>query len=217
MKDKINDIASIALMICAIVLTGVVIRREFSDEQGNVARPLTVDGWEELTLSGRVLGSSNASLKVVEFSDFQCPYCAVAAQDLRRLRERYPDQLAVVYRHFPITSIHRHAFEAALAAECAGEQGAFEPYHDALFQQQAMIGTVEWNAIARMAKVPDIDKFQRCVEEQRYGHDIRRDSALAMAIGIRGTPSFIYDGRLITGTGAIAQIEEWLKLERSRK
>src|SRR5687767_8016390 len=99
---RISDITSIMLLLCALTVTGLLVRRElFPPSRGPSIR--TVEGADHLATGGTLMGPANATLKIVEFSDFQCPFCARVQTHLRTLRDRYPDRVAVVYRHFPLT------------------------------------------------------------------------------------------------------------------
>jgi hypothetical protein len=112
------------LTICAAVVTGLLVRREFAGP-AETARPAireTVRDWQAYGDGRHRVGLEEAVVTIVEFSDFQCPFCRVAAGKLDSLRDEYPRDVAVVYRHFPVPQ-HRHAVAAAQASECAGAQG----------------------------------------------------------------------------------------------
>ena len=214
MKRKLPDFATGLMVCCALVVTAAVARREFFAAPAAAAQPDTqprpVDNWKELAATGQRMGPAAAPVQIVEFSDFQCPFCATFSETLRKVRAKYPDRVAVLYRYYPIQEIHPYARTAALAAECAGEQGRFEPYHDRLFAQQDSIGSKAWERFAVEAGVRDVDAFARCVREERLLARVDRDAELAEKSGIRLTPSIIIDGTLIPGALSQAELEKWI-------
>lgn len=157
-----------------------------------------------------MLGDPDAPVKIVEFSDFQCPFCAHVQSHLTVLRQRHPDKVAIVYRHFPLSAIHPHAVTAGIAAECAGEQGRFESYHDVLFQGQEALGVRPWNDFAAEAGVADVERFDECVAEERYRDRLDRDTRAGEEIGVDATPAFLVGNRLIIGTTAAELLDEWV-------
>lgn len=155
MKRTLENVVTLVLVVCALVVTVAVVRKEFTARGGSPTadEPREINGWRDLTSAGIWLGSRDAPVVIVEFADFQCPFCAVAARSLRELRSRV-DEVAILYRHFPLDAIHPHATDAAIAAECAAAQGMFEAYHDLLFAEQRAIGSIEWTDFGERAGVP---------------------------------------------------------------
>lgn len=190
------DRASIVLVAAAAVLLVAAAARV-------VKRParqaVAVRDWESLVDTSRLMEPGMREVRIVEFSDFQCPYCMRAQAGLHALQARYPGKIAVVYRHLPLTGAHPFAMGAALAAECARDQGRFRAYHDALYQEQARIGHTGWEAFAASAGVADLPAFRACVRSARHQGRIDEDVRHARRLGIAGTPSFIVEGRLLAG------------------
>lgn len=218
MKSGFSEAATGLLVVCAIVVSAAVVRREFFPAPAVAAQPDTeprpVDNWAEIAATGQRMGPVGAPVQIVEFSDFQCPFCATFSTTLRKVRAKYPDRVAVLYRHAPLDAIHPHARRAALAAECAGEQGRFEPYHDRLFAQQDSIGVKPWARFAAEAGVPDTAAFSQCVREERRMPNVARDADLARRTGIDVTPSIVIDGTLVPGTLSEAELETWIAGKR---
>lgn len=129
-----------------------------------------------------------------------------AERRIDQLREGYRDDLAVSYRHFPLP-IHAHAFEAAVASECAGEQGRFLAFHDALFDNQETIGIDPWIEFAKRASVSDHARFLACLDEEAPRDRVEADIALAQSIGVTGTPSFVVEGLLLEGLPGVDSIK----------
>ena len=144
------------------------------------------------------IGPADAPVTVIEFSDFQCPYCQVWYQQVyQQLLASYPDKLRFVYRDLPLP-MHPEAVPAAEAANCAGEQGAFWKYHDALFVQQYGLDRAAYEHYASDLGL-DIQAFVTCLDSHRYQDEIQADADEATRIGITGTPSFVINGRILIG------------------
>ncbi len=202
LKARLASITTGVLVLCAVVVTIAVVKREFVERPDEVDVSQTIRAIEipeGLFDEGVWLGSKDAAVVVVEFSDFQCPYCQDAARTLRELRLRYGDQVAVLYRHYPLTSIHPYAMEAAIAAECAGAQNAFERFHDVLFADQASIGNTDWTEFAVRAGVPSVAEFEGCLDEDWPVVRVERDMRAGERVGVRGTPTVIVGDKLMIG------------------
>lgn len=201
MRDKLSAIATATLTLCAVVLTGVTVRRELFTAPPSSPAPQTgtVREWKSYADAGQLLGPANAAVTIVEFSDFQCPACRAAAETLRRVRQRYPRQVAVLYRHAPIPS-HEYAADAARASQCAGEQGRFEAYHDALFAHQKSIGQLSWTAFADTAGVADGDAFDICMSRLGSEAAVENDRSAARRLGVKATPTLLINDQLLVGS-----------------
>ena len=151
----------------------------------------------QVSSSGPALGPDDAPVTLIEFSDFQCPFCARAVPVIQELQKRYPTQLRVVYKHMPLESIHPRARAAAVAAVCADEQGKFWPFHDRIFENRAF-GDADLRADAQAVGL-DLAKFDACVKGDSHRARIEADMAAANAVGIQGTPGFVLNGLLIRG------------------
>lgn len=141
-----------------------------------------------------VRGSLDAPLVLVEYADFECPYCGAAHAELQLVRRELGDRLAVVFRNFPLVHTHRHALQAAEAAEAAGAQGRFWPMHDQLFEHQGALDLASLVEHAGAAGVPDLDCFVHDVDEHRFVERIRADLESGDASGVQGTPTFFING-----------------------
>jgi protein-disulfide isomerase len=199
------------MVLCAVVVTSLVVRKELFPRDPDGSRPVEVKDWEQVAKVGNVMGRPDAPIKIVEFSDFQCPFCARVQTSLREVRSRYGDSVAVVYRHFPLDAIHPHAFDAALASACAGAQGRFEPYHDALYERQDSIGVSSWSRLAEIAGVRDLAAFDDCVTERRFEKQVSEDVRVAREIGVSSTPSLIIGGKLRSGSASAQEMDSWIR------
>ena len=218
MADKpglLGNLVTGVLVSCAIVVTLAVVRREFFP--GALFSPpppqiREIEGWDEVVSGGLRFGSAESDIVVVEFADFQCPFCVTVAHSLRELRSEFAGQVSFVYRHFPLTSIHEHAMEAAIASECAARQGKFERYHDLLYEEQDAIGVREWTVFAEMAGVPSVDKFRSCLEDDWPRARVMEDARLARRLRLDGTPSVIVNGTLLPGTPSLETLRQHIGL-----
>jgi len=155
----------------------------------------------ELVDDDPVLGKKDAPLTIVEFSDFQCPFCArFREQTLDQLKKEYIDtgKVRFVYRDFPLSSIHPYAEKAAEAAECADEQGKYWEYHDKLFENQQALDVVSLKKYAAELKL-DAGKFADCLDSGKYEDEVAKDLADGSKVGITGTPGFIIGKRSLSG------------------
>src|SRR5258708_5871787 len=174
----------------AAVLVATIRIREWSDA-GNYANeswPTRVGNWRQYGAEGVRLGPTIAAVTIVEFSDFRCPACRRAADDLRAVRAKYPGDVAVIYRHFPH---YESAHNAGVAAECASRFHAFEKFHDVLFERPDSIGRWPWTRFAIAAGIADLPKFETCMRDSSAQAIVTRDSAAAVALGALGTPALL--------------------------
>lgn len=173
----------------------------------------------------KALGHLAAPVHITEYSDFECPACRYAAPVLKDLLARYPNQLYLVFRHFPLEG-HKHSPLAHQAAECAAQAGKFWPYHDRLYQVQS-----DWTALsdpsvkfieyARDLAI-DIDQFAACLTDERIRQVIAADKKSGAPYHVNSTPTFFIAGRRFVGARQLqvegeAFIREKLGLPPSEK
>ncbi len=192
-KDRFLNVALVVMGLAALATTTLVVRRELAPlpPTPRYDQPQRVEGWREYLRQGSRIGPADAAVTVVEFSDFQCEFCRLHAERIDRLREAHPGEIAIVFRHYPLTELHPHAYQAALAAECAREQGRFEAFRGVLFREQHRIGKASWTDFARQAAVPDAERFGRCVSERRYARRIAADMKAGKKLGVPATPTIL--------------------------
>ncbi|WP_052050124.1 DsbA family protein [Leptolyngbya sp. KIOST-1] len=151
-------------------------------------------------------GNPNAPIVLFKFSDFQCPYCVVAAGNMKSFVGNHEDDLLYVYKHFPLTQIHPEAMPSAKAAWAAQQQGQFWLYHDGLFANQARLGEELYVELAEAMGL-DVEQFNRDRASAEAEAAIQQDLDLAEQLRLQGTPSFIMNDLLISG-GAPPQLFE---------
>lgn len=148
-----------------------------------------------------VKGDADAPVTIIEFSDFECPFCSRFYTDtLPQIQKEYIDTgiVKLVYRDFPL-SFHQNAKPAAEAAECAAEQGKFWEMHDALFENYNVLSRAKYTQLATDIGVEDISAFDECVDSGVMGAEVDKDFADGRAAGVTGTPSFFVNGQKISG------------------
>ena len=144
-----------------------------------------------------VRGNPKAPVTVVEFSDFQCPYCARARPTVNRVRQVYGDEVRFVFRHFPL-GFHAQAPKAGEAAVCAGDQGRFWEMHDLLFSEPGKLGIAELKEHAAALGL-DTSAFDQCLDSGRHAALVESDTAAGARFGVSGTPAFFINGRPLIG------------------
>ena len=150
--------------------------------------------------SDPVIGNADAPVTIVEFSDFQCPFCArFYSQTYLTLKEEYVDtgKVKIVFRDFPL-GFHPEAEPSAIAAECAHEQGKFWEFHDLIFENQGIMSASAYLDWAEQLSL-DMTQFTDCVDSQKYKSEVAKDYNDGGRLGITGTPGFFVNGQLLTG------------------
>lgn len=217
----IETFATATLAMCAITVTGVLLRREFSRPAAPSLKAVFVKGWQNYAVSDERLGSRDGPVKVVVFSDFECPFCRQLSTSLDRLVEKSPSKFDIIYRNFPLAQIHPYARSAAVAGKCAAAQGQFETFYHFVFAHQDSIGTLNWPAVASVIGVQDTSAFRICMSDSAQARPFRADSLAGEALKLTGTPTVIVNGWKVNGSPPESQLEELvaraLKLEEADK
>ena len=146
-----------------------------------------------------VYGPETAAITIIEFSDFECPYCRKWHTEVwPRLREAYPDQIRLVYRDFPLTNIHPNATPAASAANCAGDQDMYWEFNELLYSGRYTLNKTGYQAYADELNL-DIEAFEECLDSGRYNSEVMADFEFAANLGVSSTPTFFVNGIPIIG------------------
>jgi protein-disulfide isomerase len=162
-----------------------------------------------------VEGKADAPVTLVEYSDFQCPFCLRVMPTLKQLRTKYGDKVRVVWKDFPLTQIHPQAFVAAQAGNCAREQGKFWEYHDKLFGNQSALQS---DALKKYAADLGLDgaKFNQCLDSSKYEARVQDALGAGGRLGITSTPTVFVNGRMINGAQPIEVFESVIDDELTR-
>jgi Na+/H+ antiporter NhaA len=162
-----------------------------------------------------VRGSDDAPVTLVEYGDYQCPYCGQAEVAIRELLDSFGDDLRYVWRHLPLTDVHEHAQMAAEATEAAGEQGEFWRMHDVLLDHQGDLEPPDLTRYARDLGL-DVDRFWDALRSRRHAERVAEDVASADASGVAGTPSFFINGRRHQGAYDVSTLSQAVRAARGR-
>ena len=160
-------------------------------------------------------GPANAPIELIEFSDFQCPFCLNAFPTVNQVLSTYGDRIHFIYRHYPLT-IHPRARPAAEAAQCADEQGKFWPFHDRLFKDQSRLGDADFKQLAAELGL-DTVQFNACVDSRKYQTDIDTDIKAGDQAGVSGTPAFYINGRMLSGAQPFEAFKSIIDEELAQK
>ncbi len=159
------------------------------------AQPVSIT----VTKDDHIRGNKDAKVVLVEYSDFECPFCGRHDPTMQAISKKYGDKVAWVYRHFPL-SFHAHAMPAAIASECASEQGKFWEFSDKVFANQDKLtgGATYLEQVGKDLGL-NMDKYKSCISSQKYLPRIQADQAQGSSYGVDGTPATFVNGQLVSG------------------
>ena len=157
-----------------------------------------------------IRGNKNAKITIMEFSDFQCPYCSRFHDTMKQVMAKYPNQVRWVFKNFPLESIHPYARKAAVAAECAGEQNKFWEYADAIYTNQSSLNDAYLTTAAKNIGL-NTGKFSTCLSSNKYDSRVSADLQQGQTYGVRGTPGSFINGTTIPGAVPFEQIDAMIK------
>ena len=143
-------------------------------------------------------GPENAPVTIVEFSDFECPYCSRVIPTLEQVVETYGDQVRLVFRQFPLNNIHSNAQKAAEASLCANDQGKFWEMHDLMFKEQRSLEQEQLKEKAARLEL-DVEAFNECLDSSKYAEAVMNDLEAGGQVGVSGTPALFINGRFLSG------------------
>ena len=160
-----------------------------------------------ITPDDHVRGPADAPVTVVEYGDYECPYCRGAFRDVHELLDSYPGAIKFVFRNFPIPQLHPHAEQAAEAAEAAAAQGKFWPMYELLLQPDAHLDTDSLVTYARLIGL-DVPRFAEDIAEHRYAAKIDGDVQEGLRNGVNSTPKFYVNDQRVDGKVPLEHLEE---------
>jgi len=169
----------------------------------------------QVAAEGPARGPKDAKITIVEFSDFECPYCGAAHDTVEQVMTTYAGKVRLVYRQFPL-SFHHHAAKAAEASLCAADQGKFWEYHDVLFKNQKKLEPTELKAHASEVGL-DGQKFGQCLDSGDKKKAVDADQQAGLAAGVGGTPAFFINGIFLNGAQPIDEFKKVIDAELASK
>jgi protein-disulfide isomerase len=168
-----------------------------------------------LSAAAPALGPSGAPVTIIEFTDYQCPYCHRAQSTIEKVMSQYSGKVRLVHRDFPLDG-HAQAFPAARAAYCAGEQGRFWDYHHSLMTDRGDLSGGDLLARAGTLKL-DSTAFSSCLGSHRHDTTIQESLEAGIKAGVTGTPSYFINGRMLTGARPFGDFKEVIEAELGRQ
>lgn len=162
------------------------------------------------------LGPENAPVTIVEFSDFECPYCSQFTDTMKQVKESYGNRVRIVFRHFPLKSIHPNAQKAAEASLCAGDQGKFWEMHDLMFEDQQHLTVAHLKEKAAAIEL-DLSSFEQCLDSGKYTEEVQEDVTAGLLAGVSGTPAIFINGRPFSGAISLEELSNAVEEELARK
>lgn len=166
--------------------------------------------WAAITDDAPALGAKNGAVTIVEFADFQCPYCRTSQSVIKEVLKAFPDDVRLVFKHLPLDT-NSPAFTAARAAFCAGKEGRFWEYHDSIFALRRL-GTDELRRVAGELKLP-LTKFDACLTSDDSREAVTRNKREAARWGITSTPTFVINGKIIQGANDLESFKTLIEQE----
>lgn len=186
-----------AIVVSGIIIAGALLLTgsNLPNVQGSAANfgnnlSPTAENMRPMDENDHILGSTNAKVSIVEYSDFECPFCKRFHPTVKRIVDEFDGDVRWVYRHFPLTSIHSNALSAAYAAECAAELGGnsiFWEFADGLFENQHALGRDLYIRLASQSGISE-NKFVNCLDSEKYNEHVQADRENAIDSGGGGTP-----------------------------
>lgn len=152
-------------------------------------------------------GPKDAPVTIVEFSDFQCPFCKTANATVKQVLDKYPGKVRLVFRDYPLASLHPQAPKAHEAARCAADQSKFWEYHDVLFERSPKMSPQDLKQYAKDLKL-DAATFDQCLDSGKHTAAVDKDFQEGAGLGLTGTPSFFINGKQIVGAQPLAAFQK---------
>jgi len=219
----VSVVAVIAILILAYMLikpdqtgiTGNVVREENPIQQPQQRQQPSQPEIIDVSIDDdSILGDEDAPVTIIEFSDYECPFCArFYLNTLPQLKREYIDtgKIKLVYRDFPL-SFHQNAQKAAEAAECAGEQDKYYEMHDKIFENQQAITTTNLKEYAKEIGL-NTNEFNECLDSGEMASEVQKDFQDGQSIGVRGTPTFFINGKLLRGAQPFEEFQKIIEKE----
>ncbi len=160
-------------------------------------------------------GPDDAPVTIVEFSDFECPYCKRVLPTINKIKDQYPDKVRLVFRQYPL-DMHKNARKAAEASLCANDQGEFWNMHDLLFEEQRDLEVDDLKSYADKLEL-DRGTFDECLDSDRYADQVTRDIREGAIAGVTGTPAMFVNGRLVSGAVPFKTVADLIDDELGRQ
>ena len=202
----VSGVAIIAVIasiyLANITFSGVVVpaeaeQGEAAQDNGETAPTVTASDVPPVTNDDRILGNKDADVVMIEYVDLQCSFCERHHPNMQLIMDEFGDDVAWVVRHFPL-SFHPEALPAAVASECAGEQGVFFEYFDTMMNNQASLSDAYYEQVAGEMGL-NITDWKACIADDRYPELVASQMSEGSKAGVKGTPATFINGQLVSG------------------
>ena len=210
MNNKKNIYLSILIITVAVLVGGAIIYTQSSKSGSKAFQP---EEFQPEESPGHVRGNTEAPVIIVEFSDFQCPFCQRFHLTMKQILENYPEDVSWVYKHFPLDSIHPQARPAAEASECVWEQKGdegFWQFADGVFENQSRMSSSLYTELASSISL-DVDQFEECLSSRKYKDKVETDFREGIEMGVGGTPGNFVNGEFVEGAVSYEELELIIK------
>lgn len=184
--------------------------KNFTQNGQNTNTATTVDRAVVETNDDPSLGPADAKVVIVEFGDFECPFCQQSVSVVKKILDKYGTKVKFIFRDFPNISIHPDALAAAEAAGCANDQGKFWAYHDLLYLNQNSLSTASLTQYAAQARL-NVGTFSSCLSSQQHDAEIEQDFTAGQELGVSGTPTWFFNGHRVEGAIPYKTFEKIVK------
>jgi len=187
----------ISIIIAGLIIAGSII---FYTQSQKVQQKSAGEPTEKFTIaeSDHIKGDPDAPVTLIEYSDFQCPFCAAFHPTIKKVLDDNPGKVRWVYRHFPLDQIHQNARPAAEASECSAEQGKFWEFADLLFENQEKLGENFYKELAARVGINQ-SQFNECLFSRKYKDKVETDLEEGIKVGVKRTPGSFVNGELVSG------------------
>jgi protein-disulfide isomerase len=210
-RQRFEQSATAVLVLCALITTGLVVRREVfgsrtAPQGAATQQPRYIASWKAVDAIGTRTGPTNAPVTIVEFVDYECPACRRYNEVLADVEKAYPNQVSTIFVHFPLASIHRFAKAAGRSVECAARENRFSEMKDLLFAKQESLGLKPWSEYAREAGVSNDSAFAWCLRDPSSLDKVLAGAKLAEQLKLPSTPSIMVNGWLYGASPAPGEL-----------
>lgn len=219
-KELFSHTFSSVVIVVMLLIVAILVRWEFfsTDQQRPSqllpTRTRQIKNWQDLKLTGYRSGPLNSQVQIVEFFDYECPFCKATQPAIKAVRKKYPKKVVVVHENFPLQQIHPYAFKAAIAAECVrrANPAKFMAYHDLLFANQLRLGSLSYVKLAKRVGITDTTTLHRCIKKQKTTAIIKSGQKLGNQLNISGIPALLINGTLETGAISTIQLDSLVQI-----
>ncbi|MCY3612047.1 MAG: thioredoxin domain-containing protein [Gemmatimonadetes bacterium] len=209
------NLGLVAVLFYAVSMPGGPLRTRLTVWWAQARLPVLVEEhWQALAATSARMDTVDASTAmIIEFGDYECPFCRDSHAHLEAVLESHPNA-TIAFRHYPLTAIHPKAEAAARAAICAEEQGRFPQLHSLLFESTEWRDTGDWKTLAEKVGVDDLVSYEDCLQGEAAGRRLEEDMRLGDALGVTATPTFFYQFGGHVGYATEDQLVELIELSR---